>query len=98
MKKIAALFMVLCCAVFVLTGCSEADKVNANISKQATYFECERRVTTPIRRTTSISMITQCTWWKILLVLIPTPTTTRCSSIRKSCQMLRSGHKEVAYG
>lgn len=54
MKKIAALFMVLCCAVFVLTGCSEADKVNANISKQATYFECERRITVYNARTDTI--------------------------------------------
>lgn len=32
------IMMVLSCLIL---GCSEADKVNANISKQADYFECE---------------------------------------------------------
>ena len=54
MKKIIALLLVLCCMVGVLTGCSEADKVNANISKQATYFECERRITVYNARTDKI--------------------------------------------
>ena len=51
------------CIMFVLvilcsfTGCellSEADKVNSNISKQANYFECERRVTVYNARTDTI--------------------------------------------
>lgn len=47
--------MVLLMIVFVLlTGCSEADKVNANISKQADYFECERRITVYNARTDMI--------------------------------------------
>ena len=29
-------------ASLTMTGCSEADKVNYNMSKQADYFECER--------------------------------------------------------
>lgn len=43
MKKIFATIMVL--VVLVLCGCSEADKANANISKQADYFESERKIT-----------------------------------------------------
>lgn len=47
--------MVLLMLMFVLlTGCSEADKVNANISKQADYFECERRITVYNARTDMI--------------------------------------------
>lgn len=47
--------MVLLMLIFVLlTGCSEADKVNANISKQADYFECERRITVYNARTDMI--------------------------------------------
>lgn len=34
-----------------LTGCSEADKVNYNISNQAEKFECERRLTVYNART-----------------------------------------------
>lgn len=54
MKKIIATLLVLCCMMGVLTGCSEADKVNANLSKQATYFECERRITVYNARTDKI--------------------------------------------
>lgn len=54
MKKIIAMLLVLCCMMGMLTGCSEADKVNANISKQATYFECERRITVYNARTDKI--------------------------------------------
>lgn len=54
MKKIIASLLVLCCMLCVLTGCSEADKVNYNISKQATYFECERRITVYNARTDKI--------------------------------------------
>ena len=50
-KKIIvlALFVALC-----LVGCSEADKVNTNLSKQADYFECERRITVYNARTDKI--------------------------------------------
>ena len=54
MKKIIAMLLVLCCMMGILTGCSEADKVNYNISKQATYFECERRITVYNARTDTI--------------------------------------------
>ena len=36
------------------TGCSEADRVNSNLSKQAEYFECERRVTVWNARTDNV--------------------------------------------
>ena len=48
----AALLALLITAL--LTGCSEADKVNANISKQADYFESERRITVYNARTDKI--------------------------------------------
>lgn len=55
MKKVIAiiLLMVICLS---LAGCklSEADKVNVNISKQAEYFECERRITVYNARTDTI--------------------------------------------
>ena len=56
MKK--RLFTVLASVVIALTmaGCSEADKVNANISKQADYFESERRITVYNARTDKIIM------------------------------------------
>ena len=54
MKKIMSLLLVVCCMTLVLTGCSEADKVNMNISKQASYFECERRITVYNARTDTI--------------------------------------------
>lgn len=52
-KLIAALAV---CLVMVLTGCAytEADKVNYNMSKQAQYFECERRITVYNARTDQI--------------------------------------------
>lgn len=48
----------MCIIMMVLTlwmcGCSEADKVNANISKQANYFETERHITVYNARTDKI--------------------------------------------
>ncbi len=53
-KKLFALLAVLLLAV-ALTGClSEAEKVNYNITKQAGYFECERRVTVYNARTDNV--------------------------------------------
>lgn len=49
---IMCLLMLLGC--IWLCGCSEADKVNANISKQADYFETERRITVYNARTDRI--------------------------------------------
>ena len=58
MKKFVCVFLVLC-AFLIFSGCSfsgrsEADKVNANISKQADYFECERKITVYNARTDKI--------------------------------------------
>lgn len=38
------------------SGCSEADRVNRNLSKQAQYFDCERRVTVYNARTDKVIM------------------------------------------
>lgn len=58
-EKIWLALMICVLAVFaglaaLLCGCSEADKVNQNISKQADYFECERRVTVYNARTDNV--------------------------------------------
>lgn len=49
---IMCLLMLMSC--IWLCGCSESDKVNANISKQADYFETERRITVYNARTDKI--------------------------------------------
>lgn len=54
MKKFITLLMILLTLGLCFTGCSEADKVNANISKQAQYFECERRITVYNARTDKV--------------------------------------------
>lgn len=55
MKKVfMALVMVFVVASMIMAGCSEADKVNANISKQADYFDCERKITVYNARTDKI--------------------------------------------
>lgn len=55
MKKVFVAFvMVLVVASMIMAGCSEADKVNANISKQADYFDCERKITVYNARTDKI--------------------------------------------
>ena len=51
-KQILALLLCLC--VCLLTACTEADKVNANLSKQADYFESERRITVYNARTDKV--------------------------------------------
>lgn len=46
-KKLAVVLSVILIAVFMFlaVGSSESSKVNHNMSKQAQYFECERRIT-----------------------------------------------------
>ena len=51
--KRAIIFMLML-IVISFTGCSEADRVNQNLSKQADYFECERRITVYNARTDKI--------------------------------------------
>ena len=53
MKRFFATFIAIA-ILFSLSACSEADKVNTNISKQADYFECERRVTVYNARTDNV--------------------------------------------
>lgn len=50
-NRIKRLLAVLVCVAALVTGCSEADIVNANISQQADYFECERKITVYNART-----------------------------------------------
>lgn len=54
--KITALALLAVLLVCVACGCSEASKVNKNISKQADYFECERKITVYNARTDKIIM------------------------------------------
>lgn len=55
MKKVfVALVVVFVVASIIMAGGSEADKVNANISKQADYFDCERKITVYNARTDKI--------------------------------------------
>jgi hypothetical protein len=54
MKKYVVAMLSALLLAFVLCSCSEADKVNTNISKQANYFECERRITVYNARTDKV--------------------------------------------
>lgn len=54
MKKILILFLVAILSFGICAGCSEADKVNYNMSKQADYFNCERKITVYNARTDTI--------------------------------------------
>ena len=55
MKKVISILL-LVVTLTILCGCtmSEASKVNSNLSKQADYFECERRITVYNARTDTI--------------------------------------------
>ena len=51
-KSIIAIISVITIMLSVLLcGCSEAEKVNHNMSKQADYFSCERKITVYNART-----------------------------------------------
>lgn len=54
MKKciIFMVIVIMMCCLF--TGCSEAEKANYNMSKQADYFDCERKITVYNARTDKI--------------------------------------------
>lgn len=54
MKKRLMLIALCLLVLFALCSCSEAAKVNHNISKQADYFESERRITVYNARTDKI--------------------------------------------
>ena len=59
MKKLTVFILVLVICLSMFTGCSEAEKVNYNMSKQADYFECERRITVYNARTDKIILIAE---------------------------------------
>lgn len=54
MKKILILFLVAILSFGICAGCSEASKVNYNMSKQADYFNCERKITVYNARTDTV--------------------------------------------
>ena len=54
MKRTLALILAFIMCVTCFTGCSEASRVNSNLSKQADYFECERKITVYNARTDNI--------------------------------------------
>ena len=54
MKKKMKFIFIAVLLIALLAGCTEAAKVNANISKQANYFECERKITVYNARTDNI--------------------------------------------
>ena len=56
MKKIFALLLVLVCLVGCLTGCTEAESVNHNLSQAADNFEVVRKITVYNARTDMIIM------------------------------------------
>lgn len=53
-NRIVCWVMCLVMLVGCLCGCSEAEKVNKNISKQANYFETERHITVYNARTDKV--------------------------------------------
>lgn len=50
-KKVLAIFTSLLIVAMLLSGCSEAGKVNANLSIAADRFDCERKITVYNART-----------------------------------------------
>ena len=59
MKRIITLLLIIIILTMSLTACSEAEKVNYNISKQAQYFECERRITVYNARTDTVIFVAE---------------------------------------
>ena len=61
MKKIIKVVSVILTMLIIVisvgvtfTGCTEAERVNHNLNKQANYFDCERRVTVYNARTDKV--------------------------------------------
>ena len=64
MKKLTILLAALL-ATMTISSCdlwSEADIVNENLSKQASYFECQRRITVYNARTDNIILEWKVVW------------------------------------
>ena len=59
MRKIITLILVVALLTVCLVGCTEAEKVNHNISMQANYFECERRITVYNARTDTVIFVAE---------------------------------------
>lgn len=59
MKKFLSILTALIIILTCFTACSEADKVNENLSKQADYFECERRITVYNARTDKVIFVAE---------------------------------------
>ena len=56
MKKICAILLTIVCLLGCLTGCTEADNVNHNLSQAADNFEVVRKITVYNARTDMIIM------------------------------------------
>lgn len=54
MKKTVSIIVLLALIAVFLTGCTEAEKVNYNLSKEADYFGVQRRITVYNARTDKI--------------------------------------------
>lgn len=59
MKRTITLILTVIILMTALVGCREADIVNHNISKQADYFECERRITVYNARTDTVVFVAE---------------------------------------
>lgn len=55
-KKVISILLAAIAICCLFTGCTEAEKVNYNISKESNYFQSERRVTVYNARTDNIIM------------------------------------------
>lgn len=53
-RKCIAVILAIVLIGGLLSGCTEAERVNHNLSRQANYFDCERRVTVYNARTDKI--------------------------------------------
>lgn len=56
MKKVIAILLIMVCMVACLTGCTEAENVNYNLSQAADNFEVVRKITVYNARTDMIVM------------------------------------------
>ncbi len=54
MKRIVSALVLLFATCTCFAACTEAERVNYNISKQSQYFDCERRVTVYNARTDKV--------------------------------------------
>ncbi len=59
MKKTILIILITIMLLMCLVSCTEADKVNYNVSKQADYFECERRITVYNARTDTVIFVAE---------------------------------------